>query len=150
MKNRYYIQHLTEQIFIVREYLSTNGTPQADDRIVRSFNILHDAHLYINSMNEAQHSSQNSIAPEEDTSPEPPRTGTQKRPKTRIPGTNITHGYMKTSGQGQGQEPPKRPFERQNLPRKTPPHFQKEHQTILPATASTIRNTHQDKPHPMT
>lgn len=52
MGNRYYVQHLTEQIFVVRECTSVNGTPGADDRIVRSFDILHDASMYVNSLNE--------------------------------------------------------------------------------------------------
>jgi hypothetical protein len=51
--NRYYVQHLTEQIFLVRERLSANGTPGADDHIVRSFSTLHDAHVYANSLNDA-------------------------------------------------------------------------------------------------
>jgi hypothetical protein len=51
---RYYVQHLTEQIFVVRERLSADGEPGADDRIVRSFNILHDAYLHANTLNDTQ------------------------------------------------------------------------------------------------
>jgi hypothetical protein len=51
--NRYYVQPLTEQIFLVRERLSANGTPGADDRIVRSFSTLHDAYAYASSLNDA-------------------------------------------------------------------------------------------------
>jgi hypothetical protein len=51
--NRYYVQHLTEQIFLVRERLSANGMPGADDRIVHSFSTLHDAHAYASSLNDA-------------------------------------------------------------------------------------------------
>jgi hypothetical protein len=49
--NRYYVQQLTEQIFVVRERLSADGAPGADDRIVRSFSILHDAYAYASSLN---------------------------------------------------------------------------------------------------
>lgn len=51
--NRYYVQQLTEQIFLVRERLSTDGAPGADDRIVRSFSILRDAYAYANNLNDA-------------------------------------------------------------------------------------------------
>jgi len=50
--NRYYVQQLTEQIFLVRERLSADGASGADDRIVRSFSILHDAYAYANSLND--------------------------------------------------------------------------------------------------
>jgi hypothetical protein len=59
MKKRYYVQHLTQQIFVVRERLSANGAPGADDRIVRSFHILHDAYMYAGSMNDVQSPPQN-------------------------------------------------------------------------------------------
>jgi len=54
MKDRYYVQRLTEQIFLVREYVSANGEPGPDDRIVRSFTIHHDASVYANNLNETQ------------------------------------------------------------------------------------------------
>jgi hypothetical protein len=67
MNNRYYVQRLTEQIFLVREHLSANGAPGADDRIVRSFQILHDASLYASSMNHAQSTRQNVAVAERGT-----------------------------------------------------------------------------------
>lgn len=72
MKNRYYVQCLTEQIFLVREPLSADGTPGADDRIVRSFQILHDAFVYASSMNEAQSACQSVVVLEGDKLSERP------------------------------------------------------------------------------
>jgi hypothetical protein len=54
IEKRYYVQHLTEQIFVVRERLLDDGAARADDRIVRSFQIGHDAYQYASSMNDAQ------------------------------------------------------------------------------------------------
>lgn len=51
--NRYYVQHLTEQIFLVRERLSADGVSGADDRIVHSFSVSHDAYAYASSLNDA-------------------------------------------------------------------------------------------------
>jgi hypothetical protein len=67
MNKRYYVQHLTEQIFLVRERLSVEGASGADDRIIRSFQILHDASLYANRLNETKGSRQNVVVPEYDT-----------------------------------------------------------------------------------
>ena len=72
MKNRYYVQRLTEQIFLVREHLSADGAPGADDRIIRSFQILHDASLYANSMNKTKSTRQNAVVPDRDTRSEKP------------------------------------------------------------------------------
>jgi hypothetical protein len=67
MKGRYYVQHLTEQIFIVRECASEEAKPGPDDRIVRSFSIRHDAYLYLNSLNGKQNDDDKEIqrTPEE-------------------------------------------------------------------------------------
>jgi hypothetical protein len=54
MKDRYYVQRLTEQIFLVRERMSAEGEPGPDDRIVRSFDVRHDAYMYADSMNNKQ------------------------------------------------------------------------------------------------
>jgi hypothetical protein len=54
MKDRYYVQRLTEQIFLVRERTSADGEPGPDDRIVRSFDIRHDAYMYADSENNKQ------------------------------------------------------------------------------------------------
>jgi hypothetical protein len=51
MRNRYYVQPLTEQVFIIRERMSPNGGPGPNDRIVRSFSIRHDAYMYAGKMN---------------------------------------------------------------------------------------------------
>jgi hypothetical protein len=51
-KGRYYVQTLTDRIFLVRECQSTEGKPGADDILVRSFEIREDACSYANSMNE--------------------------------------------------------------------------------------------------
>ena len=54
MEDRYYIQRLTEQVFLIRERLSADGGPGSDDRIVRSFDVRHDAYQYVGSVNERQ------------------------------------------------------------------------------------------------
>lgn len=54
MENRYYVQRLTDQVILVRERASQVGKPGPDDRIVRSFGMLHDAYTYAESMNEKQ------------------------------------------------------------------------------------------------
>ena len=51
MKDRYYVQRLTEQIFLIRESMSADGEPGPDDRIVRSFSFRHDAYMYADSVN---------------------------------------------------------------------------------------------------
>jgi len=53
-EDRYYVQRLTEQVFLIRERLSTNGAPGSNDRIVRSFDVRHDAYVYADSVNERQ------------------------------------------------------------------------------------------------
>ena len=52
--NRYYVQRLTEQVFLIRERTSADGEPGPDDRIVRSFVFSHDAYRYVDDMNEKQ------------------------------------------------------------------------------------------------
>jgi hypothetical protein len=54
MEDHYYVQRLTEQIFLVRERISAEGAPGPDDRIVRSFGISHDAYMYANNANTRQ------------------------------------------------------------------------------------------------
>ena len=54
MEDRYYVQHLSEQIFLIRECMSADGKPGPDDRIVRSFDVRNDAYLYIDSVNKRQ------------------------------------------------------------------------------------------------
>jgi hypothetical protein len=52
--NRYYVQRLTEQVFLIRERESSDGESGPDDRIVRSFVFRHDAYIYVDTMNEKQ------------------------------------------------------------------------------------------------
>jgi hypothetical protein len=54
MEDRYYVQHLTERVFLVRERMSPGRESGPDDRIVRSFDIRQDAYMYADSMNEKQ------------------------------------------------------------------------------------------------
>ncbi len=54
MEDRYYVQRLTEQVFLVRERVSADGEPGPDDRIVRSFDVRQDAYQYVGSVNERQ------------------------------------------------------------------------------------------------
>jgi len=54
LEDRYYVQHLTERVFLVRERLSPGGGVGPDDRIVRSFDVRHDAYMFADSMNEKQ------------------------------------------------------------------------------------------------
>lgn len=51
-EGRYYVQALTEHIFLVRERQSIYVKPGVDDVIVRSFDVRYDAYSYANSMNE--------------------------------------------------------------------------------------------------
>jgi len=52
--DRYYVQRLTEQVFVIRECLSTGGEPGSNDRIVRSFDVRQDAYMYADSVNDKQ------------------------------------------------------------------------------------------------
>ncbi len=54
MEDRYYVQKLTEQIFLVRERTAVDGKPGSDDRIVRSFDMRHDAYMFAESVNDKQ------------------------------------------------------------------------------------------------
>ena len=51
MKNRYYVQPLTNEIFIIRERISEQKGPGPNDRVVRSFKIRHDAYSFAKQMN---------------------------------------------------------------------------------------------------
>jgi hypothetical protein len=52
--DRYYVQRLTEQVFLIRERTSADGEPGPDDRIVRSFDIRQDAYMFVDTVNEKQ------------------------------------------------------------------------------------------------
>ncbi|GCE28046.1 hypothetical protein KDA_35300 [Dictyobacter alpinus] len=51
MKNRYYVQPLSEQAFIIRERISVQKGPGPNDRVIQSFTIRHDAYTYAHQMN---------------------------------------------------------------------------------------------------
>jgi folylpolyglutamate synthase/dihydropteroate synthase len=53
-EDRYYVQHLTDHVFLVRERVSLDGETTSNDRLVRSFEVRHDAYMYIESINETQ------------------------------------------------------------------------------------------------
>ncbi|MBO0781194.1 MAG: hypothetical protein J2P37_20430 [Ktedonobacteraceae bacterium] len=53
-EDRYYIQRLTEQVFLIRERLFASEGPKPTDRHVRSFDNYHDASQYVSSANELQ------------------------------------------------------------------------------------------------
>jgi len=54
MADRYYVQRLTEQVFLIRERISADAEPGSDDRIVRSFDFRHDAYTFVGTMNDKQ------------------------------------------------------------------------------------------------
>ena len=54
MEDRYYVQRLTEQVFLIRERTSAEKEPGPDDHIVRSFVFRHDAYIYADTVNEKQ------------------------------------------------------------------------------------------------
>jgi len=41
-------------VFLVRERMSPDGGPGPDDRIVRSFDVRHDAYIFAGNLNEKQ------------------------------------------------------------------------------------------------
>lgn len=54
MEDRYYVQRLTDQIYLVRERLTVDEGPGPNDHIIRSFDIRHDAYTYADSVNTKQ------------------------------------------------------------------------------------------------
>jgi len=50
-EGRFYVQNLTDHIFLVRESQASNGKPGADDSIIRSFDSRFDAYNFANKMN---------------------------------------------------------------------------------------------------
>jgi len=54
MEDRYYVQRLTEQVFLIRERTSAEEEPGPDDRIVRSFVFRQDAYMYAGTVNKQQ------------------------------------------------------------------------------------------------
>ena len=54
IEDRYYVQRLTEQVFLIRERLSIDGEPGPDDRLVRSFGNRDDAYMFAGNINDRQ------------------------------------------------------------------------------------------------
>lgn len=54
MEERYYVQRITEQVFLIRERMSADGEPGPNDRIARTFDMRHDAYVYVETVNERQ------------------------------------------------------------------------------------------------
>jgi len=54
MADRYYVQRLSEQIFLVRERISVDSEPGPNDRLVKSFDVRHDAYMYVDNVNDQQ------------------------------------------------------------------------------------------------
>jgi hypothetical protein len=54
IEDRYYVQRLTEQVFLIRERLSADGGQGPDDRLVKSFNNRDDAYMYAVNINDRQ------------------------------------------------------------------------------------------------
>lgn len=54
IEERYYVQRLSEQIFLIRERVSMDVKPSSNDRLVRSFAFGHDAYMYASTMNDKQ------------------------------------------------------------------------------------------------
>lgn len=53
MKNRYYVQPLTEEMFIIRERVSMSRQkgPGPNDHVIRTFTVRHDAYRFAYQMN---------------------------------------------------------------------------------------------------
>ncbi len=54
IEDRYYVQRLTEQVFLIRERKSSDNESGTNDRLVKSFDIGHDAYLYAGNANDTQ------------------------------------------------------------------------------------------------
>ncbi len=54
MRNRYYVQHLAEYVFLIRERMTEDGEPGPNDRIVRSFPNRDDAYRSLSEMNDTR------------------------------------------------------------------------------------------------
>ncbi len=53
-EEHYYIQKVTEQVFVIRERVSEHEEPKHNTRIVKSFDTSHDAYVYLDMLNEKQ------------------------------------------------------------------------------------------------
>ena len=53
-EEHYYVQRITEQVFVIRERTPDGGEPGPHDRIIKSFDMRHDAYIYVDTLNEQQ------------------------------------------------------------------------------------------------
>lgn len=54
LRKHYYVQHLADHVFVIRERIAEDGEPGPDDRIVRSFAVRDDAYRAVSEMNETR------------------------------------------------------------------------------------------------
>lgn len=54
-EERYYVQRITEQVFVIRERTPAgDGVSEPNDRIIKSFDMRHDAYIHVDMLNEQQ------------------------------------------------------------------------------------------------
>ncbi len=51
-EEHYYVQRITEQVFVIRERTPDGGEPGPHDRIIKSFDMRHDAYVHVDMLNE--------------------------------------------------------------------------------------------------
>ena len=56
VKDRYYVQRLAREVFLVRQHISQERTSGPDDRVIRAFDFLQDADNYARMLNATQRS----------------------------------------------------------------------------------------------
>ncbi len=54
LRNHYYVQHLADHVFVIRERITEDGEPGPNDRLVRSFAVRDDAYRVVSEMNETR------------------------------------------------------------------------------------------------
>lgn len=55
LKDRYYVQHISNQLFLVRERMMESPDTVVNDRLIRSFETRFDAYEYADTMNKKPH-----------------------------------------------------------------------------------------------
>ncbi len=53
-EERYYVQKITEQIFVIRDRVPADDEAEHKARIIKSFDMGHDAYVYVDMLNEKQ------------------------------------------------------------------------------------------------
>ena len=53
-EERYYVQKITDQIFVIRDRSPEDEEPEQRTRIIKSFDVGHDAYIYVDILNEKQ------------------------------------------------------------------------------------------------